>query len=89
MSSNLGQPSLILREHELVLGILLYKPQYLLQIPGVQLLFLKPRGNGGKLTLTSETSPARPSWEQSGLAAPLQETPAALLGWMGNRILTF
>lgn len=84
MSWYLGQPSLILCEHEPVLGILLYKPEYLLQIPGVQLLFLKPRGNQGKreLTLTSETNPALPSWEQSGLAAPSRKLlPLYWDGW--------
>lgn len=61
-SPNLDQPFLILCKHERVFRMLLYNPEYLLQIPGVQLLLLKPRGKQGKreLTLTSRNQPCTP-----------------------------
>lgn len=62
MSLSLDQPSLILHEHERVFRMLLYNPEYLLQILGLQLLLLKPRGKQGKreLTLTSGNQPCTP-----------------------------
>lgn len=62
MSLDLDQPSLILHEHKRVFRMLLYNPEYLLQILGLQLLLLKPRGKQGKreLTLTSGNQPCTP-----------------------------